>query len=263
MWKEDDTYSRLYLSDLMTSWIAALERVMATISSKTDRRKRQSFRADFATCFFSYVKETKKGRDLGTDLFSPLLEKMDMQELSHLAWGVYQLDIKDTAWRTSQRPSTCTTISVFVCINGGMWLPVLIHDSTVPMLKLHRPSLTHIHTLPRTAADPAESQGRTITIFSGQYLTHNFYGILTNNTPNEYYWGNNILLCEHCGRRWRGPLFLVHYKFPVCFFNTKFLFCFTIYQLNVNFLSLIEIMLNFKRWMWSCQNSDQLLYSVH
>ena len=97
MWKEDDTYSRLYLSDLMTLWIAALERVMATISSKTDGRKRQSFRADFATCFLSYVKETKKGRDLGTDLFSPLLEKMDMQELSHLAWGVYQLDIKDTA----------------------------------------------------------------------------------------------------------------------------------------------------------------------
>ena len=95
MWKDDDT-SRLCLSHLMTSWIAALERVMASDSVQSDGRKRRSFRADFATCFFSYVKETKKGRDLGTDLFSPLLEKMDMQELSHLVWDIYQLDIKNT-----------------------------------------------------------------------------------------------------------------------------------------------------------------------
>ena len=104
MWKDDNT-AQLCLSDLMASWIAALERDMVTVSITKMYRFREmvrrdvmpiSFRADFTTCFFSYIKETKKGRDLKSDLFSPLLNKMGMQELSHLIWDVYQLDIKDT-----------------------------------------------------------------------------------------------------------------------------------------------------------------------
>ena len=94
------------LAHLMTSWIAGLEQLMAVPSVSLTERNR--LRANVAACLSSYVKETKKGRDLGSDIFSSLLSKMGMQELSHLAWDVYQLDVKDTTSLKSY-PKTLNT----------------------------------------------------------------------------------------------------------------------------------------------------------
>ena len=83
---------------LLRSWIAELEVATASESNAIE------FRSNVSECFLFFVREEKKFYSSQTDpnstlfpndLFTPLFEKMPVQELARLIWNIYQADVKE------------------------------------------------------------------------------------------------------------------------------------------------------------------------
>ena len=85
-------------TDLLRSWIAGLEVATASESNAIE------FRSNVSECFLFFVREEKQFYSSQTDpnstlfpndLFTPLFEKMPVQELARLIWNIYQADVKE------------------------------------------------------------------------------------------------------------------------------------------------------------------------